>query len=82
MNRILLGLGQIAFLAAGLGFLVTSVVFMSIVYQVIPNYSVNGKPVAIIVGPVINTQVGIVLFAFAIVCLGLFVYLRKKAKRE
>lgn len=81
MNKILIWTGQIASLFLGLGFLVTSVLFMSVVYQVIPQYSVEGKPVAIIAGPIVNAYVGIALFAFALICLGLFVFLRKRAKK-
>jgi hypothetical protein len=80
MNRakIELVIGQVISLVLGLVFLTTSVVFMSVVYQVIPNYSINGKPVAIINGPLVNTTTGLILMILSFISLYAFIVLRHK----
>ena len=82
MKNIAQNIAQGILLALFMSFMVGSLTLMTLVYTVAPNYTVNGKPVAILIGPLMNAQVGIVLFIMALVWLGMFTVVRKRAKRR
>jgi hypothetical protein len=80
VNKILQRVLQTVLFVAFVGFMIGSLALMSIVYTVLPNYQVEGKPVAIVIGPLVNAQAAIVFFILALLWLGLFYLVRTRWK--
>jgi TRAP-type C4-dicarboxylate transport system permease small subunit len=81
-HKLLPAVAQAILFVLFIGFILTSLALMTLAYHIIPNYVVQGQPVSVLLGPLVNASVGIVFFIVGVIWLILFGVVRHQTRKH